>query len=747
MKTSKNYRLKRHAQHVPAVMHVLELVAGIVILTAGQNLWASFAAASPDISPPSVPTNLQVTGSSSTSVDISWDASTDDVGVTGYHLYRNGGLVTSPATTNYTDSGLTPNANYTYTVSAYDAVGNTSSQSAPLPASTLADTLAPSVPTNVRQTGSTTSSTSIAWNASADNVGTAGYEVYRNGALVRTQAGTTYTDTGLGVFTTYIYTISAYDGANNFSGLSAPLYGGTASDVTPPTVPDNLRKVSGTVSSITLGWDASTDDVAVTGYHLYRNGTLIASPAGTTYTDTGLTVSTTYIYTISAYDNAANESAVSAPYSTASSADTTAPSVPSNVHTTSVLDTSISIAWNASTDDVAVTGYKVYRNGSLAGTTVSSSFTDTGLLPVTDYVYTVQAYDVASNMSAASVGLDTQTAYDTTSPSIPNNLVAYSRTDTSITLSWDLSTDSVAVSGYDVYRGASQTPIVTTSSPSYTDSGLNVNTAYTYKVRAHDASGNNSAQSSQLSTSTLPDLIAPSSPNSLNSSNQTTSEVDLDWAAATDDVAVAGYNIYRDGVFIAFWTLTTYQDTTLRYNRQYTYTIKTVDTANNESAASMPLIISTLADKVAPIVTLTAPSNGQSNVQFTIPISANASDDLDLAKVEFYADSTLISTVTSAPFALNWDTYNKPNGSHIITAKAIDGSGNFTSSSATISINNLPPSLIGDLNGDHKVTILDLSLLLSHGQKPGVGDFNDNGKVDIFDLSVILSQYGKDNNY
>lgn len=747
MKTSKNQRLQRHAQHFPFVMHLLELVIGIIVLAAGQNIWSSLASASPDISPPTIPTNLRITGSSSTSIDVAWDASTDDVGVTGYHVYRNSSLISSPTLPTYTDTGLTPNSNYIYTISAYDAVGNTSSQSGPLPASTLADTSAPSVPANVRQTASTISSISLAWNASGDNVGVSGYEIYRNGSLIRTQVGTNFTDTGLAVFTTYTYTISAYDGANNFSNLSSPLYGGTAADVAPPSVPDNLTKISSTVSSITLGWSASTDDVGVTGYHLFRNGTLIASPAGTSYTDTGLSVSTSYTYTISAYDNASNTSATSAPYLTASSNDTAAPSVPNNVHTTSVLDTSIAIAWNASTDDVAVIGYKIYRNGSLIGTSASSSFTDSGLLPVTSYSYVVHAYDAANNISAGSPQLDTQTAYDTTAPTVPTNLVASSRTDTSITLSWDLSTDNVSVSGYDIYRGSNPTPIATTISTGYTDSGLSVDTAYAYKVRAHDASGNNSAQSSQLSTRTLTDTIAPTSPANLNSSNQTTTIIDLDWTAATDDVAVTGYNIYRDGVFVAFRPALNYQDTGRQYNRQYAYTVTAVDAGGNESATSTTLNVSTLPDTIAPTVTLTAPPNGQTDVKFTIPISATASDDLDLKKVEFYADSTLISTITSAPFALNWDSYNKPNGSHLITAKAIDGTGNTSSSSATISINNPPPPLKGDLNGDHKVTILDLSLFLSHWQKPGAGDFNGNGKVDIFDLSVILSQYGKDNNY
>jgi chitodextrinase len=745
MKQAKTTRLQRHGHHFASALHVLELVVGVVVLAAGQNLWASFAKASPDVTAPSVPINLQVTGRSATNIDISWSASTDDVGVTGYHVYRNASLISSPTGTTFSDSGLTPSVSYTYTVSAFDAVGNTSSQSAPLATSTLADTTAPSVPNNLRQTGSTISSISIAWDASSDNVGVATYEIYRNGTLVRSQAGTSFTDTGLAVYTGYIYTITARDSANNASNLSAPLNGGTAQDVTAPSVPDNLRKTSSSVSSISLAWNASTDDVGTTGYKIYRNGILIASPASTSYTDTGLTVSTSYSYTVSARDGAGNTSAQSAPFVTNSSDDTTAPSVPANVHTTTVLDTSISIAWNASTDDVGTTGYKIYRNGTLVGTSVGNSFTDTGLQPVTDYTYVIKSYDAANNVSNGSLALDTQTAYDTTAPSVPANLASPHQTDTSIDLTWDVATDNVAVAGYDLYRDG--VLITTTASTSYSDSGLSVDTAYSYKVRAHDASNNNSAQSSSLGSRTLTDQVAPASPTNLATTTQTTTSIDVTWSTATDDVAVSGYQLYRDGVFIAFTSVNSYTDTGRHYNQAYAYTVTAIDAANNESAASTPLIVSTQPDITAPTVTLTAPANGAGNVQFTIPVTATASDDLDLNRVEFYADSTLIGVSTAAPYGLNWDTYGKPNGSHVISAKAIDGSGNVSSMAATISINNPPPPLRGDLNGDHKVSILDLSILLSHFNRSGAGDFNGNGRVDIFDLSVLLSQYGKDNNY
>lgn len=722
--------------------HLAELVVAIAIFAAGQNIWTVVVKADSDITPPSVPVNLTMDGRSATVVDMSWDASTDDTAVTGYHVYRNGALVGSVMGTTYSVSGLAPNTAYNLTVSAYDAATNESSQSSPLVVTTLADTSPPSVPTNLHQTGQSTSSVTIAWNASSDNVGVTAYNIYRNGSLIKTQAGTTYTDTGLAVYSGYVYTITARDAANNGSNISSQLVASTAQDITPPSVPDNIRETAQTITSVTLAWDASTDDVGVAGYHVYRNGSLVGTIGGTTFTDTGLSVSSSYTYTVNAYDASSNASSQSAPFSASSSNDTTPPTIPANVHTTSLLDTSIALAWDTSTDDVAVSGYKIYRDGSLVGTASGTTFTDTGLSPVTHYDYTVKAYDAANNNSAASAVLPATTAYDTTDPSVPANLHSTGQTDTSITLNWNVATDNVAVSGYDVYRGS--TLITTTSGTTYTDSGLGVNTAYTYRVRAVDTSGNASAQTAPQTISTLPDLIAPTAPTAVASTGQTTTSIDLNWSSGTDDVSVASYNVYRNGQKITNVPGLTYTNSALRYNTNYTYTITTVDASGNESPASGPLAVATLPDITAPTVSLTAPPNASAKT-LTFPISATASDDLDLNRVEFYADSTLIRTLTTAPFSFNWDSYAVHNGTRVITAKAIDATGNVTSQSVTITINNPPPPLVGDVNGDHRINIYDLSIFLSRWGKSGAGDFNNNGRVDIFDLSVLLSHYGQDN--
>jgi len=82
--------------------------------------------------------------------------------------------------------------------------------------------------------------------------------------------------------------------------------------------------------------------------------------------------------------------------------DTTPPSVPTGVGATVVSSREIDLSWTASTDDVAVAGYRVYRDGVLVHTTFSASFADTGLAPSTSYAYTVAAFDYADNPSAQS---------------------------------------------------------------------------------------------------------------------------------------------------------------------------------------------------------------------------------------------------------------------------------------------------------------------------------------------------------
>ena len=182
-------------------------------------------------------------------------------------------------------------------------------------------------------------------------------------------------------------------------------------DTTAPTVPSGLAATSPAGNTVSLSWTASTDATGVNGYKIYRNGTQIGTSISPAYTDSTVQPQTTYSYTVSAYDAVGNNSAQCAAKNVTTAApDLQAPTVPQNLRRTAVAKTSITLAWDASTDNVGVTGYRVYRNGTQVGTATGTSYNDTGLSENTGYTYQVDAYDAKPNYSAKSAPLDTGTA-------------------------------------------------------------------------------------------------------------------------------------------------------------------------------------------------------------------------------------------------------------------------------------------------------------------------------------------------
>jgi chitodextrinase len=174
----------------------------------------------------------------------------------------------------------------------------------------VADTTAPTAPTNLTASGTTQTATNLSWTASTDNVGVTGYDVYRDGSLIASVTGTTYTATGLTASTTYSFFVRAKDAAGNISGnsntVSVTTSDAPAPDTTAPTAP-TLSASGTTQTSTNLSWSGATDNVGVTGYDVLRNGTLIGSTTtATTFNVTGLTASTTYTFNVRAKDAAGN---------------------------------------------------------------------------------------------------------------------------------------------------------------------------------------------------------------------------------------------------------------------------------------------------------------------------------------------------------------------------------------------------------------------------------------------------------
>jgi chitodextrinase len=190
------------------------------------------------------------------------------------------------------------------------------------------------------------------------------------------------------------------------------------SDANTPSAPTNLvaAAVSGTQTH--LAWNASTDNKRVAEYKIERctgagcsNFVQVATSTATTFNDSGLTASTTYCYRVRAADAAGDNS----PYSNVSTTitstlqDTTPPTAPTNLAAAAISSTQINLAWNASTDNVGVTGYAIERctgagcsSFAQIGTSNVTTFSDTGLVALTSYSYRILANDAAANNSAYS---------------------------------------------------------------------------------------------------------------------------------------------------------------------------------------------------------------------------------------------------------------------------------------------------------------------------------------------------------
>jgi chitinase len=353
---------------------------------------------------PVAPRNISVMFVAPSHIIVSWSQPSYALGIAGYYIYRNGSIIGNTRNQTFTDT-VTPGT-YTYAVAAYNAANYAMVQSAlSSPVSVVADTIDPAPPTGLTAVAAT-SSVALAWAPARDNVGIAGYYVYRNNIRIVTPnpiTGTDFTDKGMPGGTAHTYTVIAYDAAGNLSGASAPVEATTILDITPPSVPAVKSVVVISSSEIDVTWATTTDAVAVGGYILYRAGAKIATVNASTtfFADQNLKPRTSYIYTLAAFDTTGNVSGQSSGVmGTTLPPDVTAPSVPMNLAGKNLAPQSVTLTWSPSRDDIGVSGYKIYRNQKQIVTIATSTFADYNLATNTIYIYAVSAYDKAGNSSA-----------------------------------------------------------------------------------------------------------------------------------------------------------------------------------------------------------------------------------------------------------------------------------------------------------------------------------------------------------
>lgn len=293
---------------------------------------------------------------------------------------------------------------------------STSPSPSPSPSPTLCE---PTPAPVLTATASLSTKVDLSW---TDTQNENGYSVRRNTTNNRSTATEVYNthgpnilswqDTSVSPNTTYWYWVAAYNGCGTGITYSAPV-----SVTTPiadrPAAPSNLIAAGGSLRADISWSDNSTNE---SGFRIERKvsstgswATLTTLGANTTsYRDSNLTAYTTYYYRVYAY-NAAGNSAYSNEDPATALPDSAAPSVPTNLRVVSTTTTQVSIAWSASTDDFGIVGYYIYRNGIKVSSTSSTSYTNTGLSPITTYTYQVSALDSSNNESAKSSSVSATT--------------------------------------------------------------------------------------------------------------------------------------------------------------------------------------------------------------------------------------------------------------------------------------------------------------------------------------------------
>lgn len=631
---------------------------------------------------PTTPGGLMVIGTESKSISISWSSSTDNKGVAGYEVFVNEvfNKYTSQLSTIVT--ALTPSTLYSIKVRARDTYGNKSEFGEAITATTDdPERIPPSVPANLISNGKTATTLSLLWDASTDNVGVTGYQVFVNGVLNTTVTIPAATIIGLTESTEYSISVAAEDDAGNISAQSSPIMVSTyAPEPGTVSVNDTDFVYSGNWGTSTGSGKYFNDDHysnSTGAFYSYAfTGTRInifaakASHHGITavsidngpetdvdfYSPYRIDMTLVWQSDILTYGNHTIKVRVKGTKNAGSSGfvvpadrldvvkgiglDTEAPSVPTGLTVTGKNYYSVSLSWTASSDNIGVTGYDIYVNGVLKTSSTFNSTTVSGLSPQTAYTFTIKAKDGGDNFSAFSQPLEVATEADTDvnlvlNPGFENDLVGWSVTGGTVVIdtdhffegtkaakvgatnwSWVQQTftgwavgktytfsawGKVAASGNAVrvaLKGSTgDLKYLDFTSTSYTQQTTSVvipaTTAWLQVYISNRTTGTGYVDFVKVVEELPGDTEAPTSPTGLNVNTKNSTSVTIDWTAATDNVGVTSYDVYVDNVFKTTVVSTTATVSGLTPSTNYSFMVKAKDAAGNISVASTPLVVKT----------------------------------------------------------------------------------------------------------------------------------------------------------
>jgi hypothetical protein len=636
------------------------------------NVTVTVSNGAPDTTPPSVPTGLTATAISSSQINLSWTASTDNVGVTGYRVLRGGSQIGTSASTSYQDLGLTASTSFSYTVAAFDAAGNTSAQSA----SASATTQAPS-------TGGGGIPSSLGWfqipNSKLASVCSPDQNVQGStgcSAVISAWSGG-IADTkrnrlivwGGGHSDYYGNEVYALDlNSLTIQRLNNPSDPpGSCSAATPDgTAPSSRHTYGG------LAYMSDFDSMYVIGGAIacpngqdskdtwvLNLGTLQWSRKDPTNSGSGNGLSSLYDGKFAAYDPVgkmvyANDAFNFWSYN-----------VSTNAYT-SLNTGSVTVGGLMGEIDPVRRLYVVFGRGSAyaldlkTGTLNDWSSSTSGCSALVNNDYPGIAYDSSRGLMVGWTGGDTVYEFN------PD-------TKTCTAVTW--AGGPGAAQGNGTYGRFRYFPALNVFAV-VNDWQQN---GYTLRLTSGSGSG------------------TPSGPviSAVGASGLTTNSFIANW---TTDVAATSQIDY--GTSTAYGTTTTLNSTLatnhavsatgLQAGTLYHYRARSKNSGGTESVSGdFAVSTNTSVDTTPPVVSLSSPPSG-ATLSGTVTLTANASDNVGVTGVQFFVDGSAIgSQLTSSPYTTSWNSTTASNGAHSLTATAKDAAGNTaTSVAVSVTVNN-----------------------------------------------------------
>jgi fibronectin type 3 domain-containing protein len=613
----------------PAGIGALKLSLGadsatyqFISATQGQVDSGSVSCSPPttDTTPPTAPASLSATALGSTRIDLGWSAGTDNIGVVGYDISRDGTYLTSVSgsTLTYSDTSVTPASTHSYTVKARDLAGNQSPASPAASATTASGTSAP-IFTDDFESGTLTGWTNTGMVVqSAETFGGSW------AARATTTSAASWAWHSLSATQTNLYYRIRFkvisQGANNMyllkertsTGTSIMgLYLGDSGNTL------NYRNDAGLVTvrsprTATVGvWHELQVHLVINGtsgqIETWLDGSKIPELSKTDNFGTG-PVGRVQIGDNSgtrAFDLAIDDLVVDTQFiSSAPPADTTAPSVPGNLTGTAVSSSRVDLNWSPSVDNVGVVGYDLIRDGEPLASVVgsSTSYSDTTVDAGSTFQFLCEARDAAGNVSGPS---NVATVIvPATVPGVPTGLTATAGNG-QVGLSWTapVVNGGTAITGYKIYRSTTSGGETLFASPAgtattYTNTGLTNGTAYFYKVTAVNGVGEGGLSGEASATPTATTTI-PGAPTGL-TATRGNGQVDLTWIppASNGGSAITNYNVYRGttsgnlSLVTTLGNVTTYNDPGLTNGTTHYYQVTAVngvgEGASSNAASATP---------------------------------------------------------------------------------------------------------------------------------------------------------------